>query len=66
MEPGPHLSPAALAAVETWAGLPQVGAHYLEALAQTLNAPPPPRARVHVHGLGPENKGTAALQEILS
>lgn len=54
----------ALGALKICAALPQVGAEYLEAPMQILNASPPPRVPyVHVHELGPRNK-TAALQGI--
>lgn len=53
-----------LGAPEIYAGLLQVGAEYVEALVQTLNSLPLPRVHVHVHGLGPENNGTVALQGI--
>lgn len=54
----------ALGALEICAALPQVGAEYLEAPVQILNASPPPRVPyVHVHELGPGNK-TVVLQGI--
>lgn len=53
----------ALGALEISAGLPQVGAEYLETLVQILNAPTPPTLPyVHVHAPGPGNNGTVALQ----
>ena len=54
----------ALGELQICAALPQVGAEYLEALVQILNASTPPRVPyVHVDELGPGNT-TVALQGI--